>query len=777
MGLTFAILIVALLVNSALTISNIRNRGKSEVANFKSNEMKRVEKILHNYVDVAFESIEGAYYQSQDKDYLIDLYGPRLTDIIDVVTGFIQGQLNQVSLGQLSTVQGQENVKKFIGDLKYDGGTGYVWINDVTLPYPSMIFHPTVPELNGVVLDDPKYDCAMGTDQNLFQAFVEVSGGSDSGDGFVDYMWPKPTSQGLTEDRMKISYVRRIPQWNWIIGTGIYVDDAIDDARIDAMTRVKQMRYDDGAGYFWINDTTREYPSMIMHPILPELDGTVMDDPKYNCAMGIDQNLFQAFVDVTVSSPGGDGFVDYEWPKPTASGVTQEKPKLSYVRLFEPWQWIVGTGIYIDDIDIAVIAKGMEVQQQTKDIIVRTIIATLTAATIALLLLAFLITRSMDPLKKMKSVVSDLLAGDLRHGVEVTSRDDIGELVLRFNNFQDHLKIMVADIKGLAQNGTQLGQDLAANSEEIFAAITQITANIESLASQIVRLDDSVSTSILDIQTILANSTNLDDEIVAENESLQTSANSIQDMAQNLDSIKLLSYEKSQAAAMLDRTTGEGGKLINDSIVSMEQVSSMAEGIRSFIQLISDISDQTNLLAMNAAIEAAHAGESGKGFAVVADEIRKLAVSTAANTKSVSASVTEIIDKIEHAKISSYEGGQAFSNISEEVKAVTEAFADITETITRISASGNEVKTGILGLQGISHRVLEGSQDVEQKSFAVLQRVAALQEVSTSTKNGLNEIKIGVKEINLSAKNVSDMSDSNSTNLQNVNDMMDYFHT
>jgi PAS domain S-box-containing protein len=116
-----------------------------------------------------------------------------------------------------------------------------------------------------------------------------------------------------------------------------------------SLRELKSLRYDEGVGYIWINDTGRPIPRMIMHPTIPELDGTILDSPRFNCAQGIKKNLFQAFVDVCLES--GAGYVDYDWPKPTKDGLTTEKPKISFVSLFKPWNWILGTGLYIDDIE------------------------------------------------------------------------------------------------------------------------------------------------------------------------------------------------------------------------------------------------------------------------------------------------------------------------------------------------------------------------------------------------------------------------------------------
>ena len=115
-----------------------------------------------------------------------------------------------------------------------------------------------------------------------------------------------------------------------------------------ALSDVKDMRYDNGVGYVWVNDTTARRPRMIMHPTLPELDGTILDDPRFDCAMGVEKNLFLASVEVC--QQGGSGYIDYLWPKPTKNGLTEELPKISYVRLFEPWHWVIGSGVYVDDI-------------------------------------------------------------------------------------------------------------------------------------------------------------------------------------------------------------------------------------------------------------------------------------------------------------------------------------------------------------------------------------------------------------------------------------------
>ena len=121
------------------------------------------------------------------------------------------------------------------------------------------------------------------------------------------------------------------------------------DAKKRAMYYTGKMRYDNDVGYFWIMNTDRPFPLMLKHPAIPELEGTRLTEPKYNCVLGEGKNLSGAMVDICLKN--GEGYIDYLWEKPTSKGLTKKQPKISHVKLFKPWNWIIGTGVYIDDIE------------------------------------------------------------------------------------------------------------------------------------------------------------------------------------------------------------------------------------------------------------------------------------------------------------------------------------------------------------------------------------------------------------------------------------------
>jgi len=392
------VLIISTSIIAFIGLYSLNMSVNNEIERFEKNELTRIKQGLENYVNIAFENINSNHQRAQNKDYLKKQYGHRLVSIIDLAHSTINAELDSIKNNIHTESQAKEIAINAIKKMRYDNGAGYIWINDMGKPIPTMIMHPTVPSLDGNVLDNPKFNCALGKKQNLFQAFVEVC--EQNGEGFVDYMWPKPTQNGLTKDQPKLSYGRLIKEWNWVLGTGIYVDDAIKDAMDLSKTEIEKMRYNNGVGYFWINDMGKPIPKMIMHPTVPALNGKLLDNKKYNCAQGVGKNLFQACVEVCEKNKSG--FVDYLWPKPSKKGLTAEQPKLSFVKLYEPWKWVIGTGVYIDDIKNDVQQKRNDLNKQLKQLSTIYFITVAFIVFIAILLVSIIIAQSViNPINRI----------------------------------------------------------------------------------------------------------------------------------------------------------------------------------------------------------------------------------------------------------------------------------------------------------------------------------------------------------------------------------------
>ena len=264
-----------------------------------------------------------------------------LKNIVNLATAHLDEEYQQYKKGDISDAEARARAIEAISHLRYDDGVGYIWINDIGQPVPRMITHPTLPELDGQLLDDPTFDTALGANKNLFVAAVDIS--LKHGEGFLDYLWPKPTRQGLSEEQPKISYVKLFDQWGWVLGTGVYIDDieAETQKRLDAIivelnkifakVRVAE------TGYMFLFNGKKE---MLVHPNIVGAEFATLKNPVTGA-------LF--FDEITAVAKTPDQPLDYVWDKPGFKGQYRF-PKRVFAAYFEPLDWYIGASIYTDEL-------------------------------------------------------------------------------------------------------------------------------------------------------------------------------------------------------------------------------------------------------------------------------------------------------------------------------------------------------------------------------------------------------------------------------------------
>ncbi|MBR0741833.1 cache domain-containing protein [Bradyrhizobium liaoningense] len=489
-----------------------------------------------------------------------------------------------------------------------------------------------------------------------------------------------------------------------------------EQAQAGAMAEIKSLRYDK-VEYFWINDMT---PKMVMHPIKPELDGkdlSGMKDPAGNA-------LFMGFVDVVKKQ--GAGFYGYLWPKP---GFDQPVGKISYVKGFAPWGWIVGTGIYLDDVDAVFRQNAM------------TFAYICLAVLIVVLGASFLIGRSVTrPLARITGLTERLAAGDVAFDVPYTDRrDEVGGLAKALAVFKDNASAfsrMHAEQQELKQKADDEKRramvDLAGKFEASVQAVVRDVFNEARAMQQAAQGMSETANKATDRASFVAAACQ------QASSNVQTVASAAGELSASITEI---SQRVAQAATVADKAAADGQRT-NDTV---QGLAAAAHKIGEVIDLINQIASQTNLLALNATIEAARAGEAGKGFAVVASEVKSLASQTARATDEIGAQITaiqaetnEVVGNIESIRATIMEVNEISSSIAAAVEEQGAATQAIAHSVQEAASGTDQVSQNISG-------VTDATAETGEVAGLVLQSSGRLTLKLQSLENEVSAFVAGVR--------------------------------
>jgi methyl-accepting chemotaxis protein len=375
---------------------------------------------------------------------------------------------------------------------------------------------------------------------------------------------------------------------------------------------------------------------------------------------------------------------------------------------------------------------------------------------------AFLISRSIsNPLKKMMEVFTGVGGGDLTRQLDIQRKDEIGEMAKVFNGTVDNIKDLVATIKSRSTVLTNVGNDLAGNMTETAAAINEITANIQSIKGRVINQSASVAETNATMEQITINIDTLNAHVDRQGESVAQSSSAIEEMLANIQSVTQTLIKNADNVKELIESSEIGRSGLQEVVADIQEIARQSEGLLEINEVMENIASQTNLLSMNAAIEAAHAGEAGKGFAVVADEIRKLAENSGEQSKTISTVLKKIKDSIDKITKSTNSVLNKFEAIDGGVRIVSEQEENIRNAMEEQGKGSKQILESISRLNELTRMVKGGSEEMLEGSKQVINESKNLELVTQEITNGMNEMATGADQINAAVNHVSTVSDEN----------------
>ena len=494
-----------------------------------------------------------------------------------------------------------------------------------------------------------------------------------------------------------------------------------DTAKKDALETLRNLRYgDDSSGYFWVDDT--DY-NLVMHPILPEQEGT----NRYDLT---DKNGVKIIQSIMKTADAGGGFNEFYFTKSDGKTVA---PKVAYSQKFDKWNWVITTGIYSDDIQ-GIVQKSTGLNRIIKIFSGSTcfLIVVTVVLVVLMLVVSYIIVRQLvGVIERVRGKLESVASGDLSStldGKVVSRSDELGQMVAHTNlaikSFRDSIS-KAKETAGTVQNNST---DIKGKTETALTATSQVAKAIEHVATDV--------TTQVDLLSEIANNVEV---MSGDGKEMNLSVNNVSEYVEQLN---VSSNEMKEKVELMSKGSAEMTEQISGIATKINETNESIKHMTQILNVIEEIAVQTNLLSLNASIEAARAGEAGHGFAVVAGNIKTLAENTSAelnNIKDIIDSLTTDFEEC-HRDIDNVVGSneenasytkqvieqfdKVFSGISftnEKLVDINRITKNMTETVNDISDKVRNIEKGTESTAASTEEVTASSQELEALMTGVAQ--------------------------------------------------------
>ena len=431
-------------------------------------------------------------------------------------------------------------------------------------------------------------------------------------------------------------------------------------------------------------------------------------------------------------------------------------------------------GILLDNLDKEFVKSTSNIQSNTLKTIISSYAAIggiISFATLLIIVIGiYLSFRISGTIRKMANIFKEISEGngDLTRRLEYTSGDEIGQVAKYYNLSMNSLAQMILKTKESTSKLTEVVDDLSSNMTETASSMNQISANISSLKQQTVNQSASVTETHSTVEEIEKHIMHLDTLISSQTTAITESSSAIEEMVANIKSVAGILNKNAISMEELLKASESGKIGIHEVVEIMQAIEKDSDGLIDASNIIQSIAGQTNLLAMNAAIEAAHAGDSGRGFAVVADEIRKLAENSSSQGKTISNVLKNLKSQINSAVVLSDKSQLQFSLIVENLNMVKNQETEIKNAMDEQSTGSVQILQALEEINNITTQVQNGSSQMRSGSKEVLNEMDNLTNITAEMSNGMDEMASGAVQINIAVQNVNKITRDTKTNLQEL---------